>query len=129
MWVTQGNRIPPKNTNGMVVGGVTIEGQAELKVMTSGTNLQLVELKLKKGYYHPRHNHPEHESIGYVITGALEMTIGDQTYYLGPGDAWHHGIGVPHSTKALEDTYAIEAHSPLRDEYVKLANEQKKVRS
>ena len=109
----------------MVIGGVHLEGEAQLKLMTSGANLQLVELRLKKGYYHPRHNHPEHESIGYVISGDVEMTIGDQTYRLGPGDSWHHGVGVPHSTKALTDTYAVEAHSPLRPEYLQLDKEQK----
>jgi len=118
MYITQGSKLKPKSINGMVVGGVTIEGEAELKVMRSGENLQLVELKLRKGYYHPLHNHPEHESIGYVISGRLEMTIGDRTYMLGPGDAWHHAIGVHHSTRALEDTYAIETHSPLRSEYL-----------
>lgn len=118
MYVTKGSTLTPKSVNGMFIGGVQLEGEAELKVMRSGDNIQLVELRLKKGYYHPTHNHPEHESIGYVISGRVEMTIGDETYLLGPGDAWHHATGVHHSTRALEDTYAIETHSPLRPEYL-----------
>lgn len=122
MYITQGARIPSRSVRGMMVGGVQLEGEAEIKVMRSGDNIQLVELKLRKGYYHPRHNHPEHESIGYVISGKLEMTIGEETYLLGPGDAWHHAIGVHHSTRAIEDSYAIETHSPLRPEYLEMNN-------
>ena len=117
MTVAIGKNLKSRQTEGAVVGDVVLQGQGAVKVMHSGTHLQLVELRLKKGFYHPLHNHPANESIGYVISGQLEMKIGDETYLLGPGDAWHHGIGVHHYTKALEDTYAIESHSPLRDEY------------
>jgi quercetin dioxygenase-like cupin family protein len=113
-----GKTIPQRHINGAVIGGVTIEGEASLRVMGSGKALQLCELYLKKGYYHPLHHHPEHESIGYVISGRIEMQIGDQTYYLEAGDSWHHPIGVPHSTRALEDSYAVESHNPLRPEYL-----------
>lgn len=114
----RGKDLPQRHINGAVIGGVVIEGEADLRVMGSGAALQLCELYLKKGYYHPLHSHPEHESIGYVISGKIEMQIGEQTYLLGPGDSWHHPIGVPHSTRALEDSYAVEAHNPLRPEYL-----------
>lgn len=116
MWVTFGKDVKLKSTKGTVVGGVLAEGEALKKDMRSGKHLQLVELNMKKGFFRPAHNHPEHESIGYVISGELEMMVGDQMYRLGPGDAWHHGIGVMHSTRALADSVAIEVHSPPREQ-------------
>lgn len=113
-----GKTIPQRHINGAVIGGVVIEGEASLRVMGSGKALQLCELYLKKGYYHPLHNHPEHESIGYVISGRIEMQIGEEIYTLEAGDSWHHPVGVYHSTRALEDSYAVESHNPLRDEYL-----------
>lgn len=117
MWVSASKDVTPRQTRGQVVGGVKLEGDGQIKVMRTGENLQLVELRLQKGFFHPLHNHPANESIGYVISGKLEMQIGDERHVLGPGDAWHHGIGVHHSTRALEDTYAVEMHSPIRPEY------------
>lgn len=113
----KGKDLPQRHIKGAVIGGVVIEGEADLRVVGSGAALQLCELYLKKGFYHPLHNHPEHESIGYVISGKIEMQIGDQMFQLGAGDSWRHPVGVPHSTRALENSYAVEAHNPLRPEY------------
>ena len=114
----KGTELTARHIQGAVIGGVTIEGEAALKVMGSGTSLQLCEIHLKKGYFHPLHHHPGHESIGFVISGRIEMQIGDAVFVLGPGDSWHHPIGVHHSTRALADSHVVEAHSPLRPEYM-----------
>jgi quercetin dioxygenase-like cupin family protein len=99
------------------IGGVTLEGKAELRVMIKGEHIQLVALKLDKGYYHPLHNHPEHESVGYVVSGRLEMRVGEEELVLDPGSSWYHPKGVFHSTRALELTEAVEIHTPPRSEY------------
>ena len=117
MYVGRNSEIPSLEVNGREIGGVKIEGDASLKVLKSGDDIQIVELKIKKGYFHPLHVHPEHESIGYLISGLMEMVIGGEVVRLGPGDAWHHPRGVHHSTRAIEDTFAIEIHTPLRQEY------------
>jgi quercetin dioxygenase-like cupin family protein len=117
MWVTDASNVKPLNLDGVQVGGVDLKGEVDLRVLVTGANIQIVQLSLAKGFYHPPHNHPEHESIGYVITGELEMGIGEEEHVLGPGHAWHHGIGVIHWTRAREDTLAIEIHSPRRPEF------------
>jgi quercetin dioxygenase-like cupin family protein len=114
MSIAYGKDVKPQSVKGRLVAGVAAEGDAFKKEMQAGQHLQLVELDLKKGFYRPAHNHPEHESIGYVISGSLEMMIGHKTYRLGPGDAWHHPVGVMHATRALADTLAVEVHSPPR---------------
>ncbi|HJM42343.1 MAG TPA: cupin domain-containing protein [Nitrospinota bacterium] len=109
--------VAPLDMGGKKVGGVLLEGQVDLWVLLTGERLQMVELHIGKGYFHPLHSHPEHESIGYVISGKLEMRIGEEEHTLGPGDAWHHGVGVAHWTRGLEDTRAVEIHGPPRPEY------------
>ncbi len=106
-------------------GGVEIEGVAEV-VVSLGERMVGVKLALERGLFHPRHNHPAHESMGVVLNGRLEMKIGDDLKHLGPGDWWHHPPGVYHSTRALEDTLAVEYHSPPRPDLVELAARQKR---
>jgi quercetin dioxygenase-like cupin family protein len=115
---TELSKILPLVLSGKKVGGVALEGKAELRVMMTGQNLQLVALSLGAGYYHPRHNHPDHESIGYVITGKLSMMIGDKEYVMTPGSTWCHPKGVYHWTRAIEDCEAVEIHSPPRPEFL-----------
>ena len=100
-------------------GGVVIYGRAEVAVQP-GTHLMAVRLAVEAGYFHPWHNHPEHESMGVVLEGRLEMEIESTKVQLGPGDTWHHPVGVYHSTRALEQTLAVEFHSPLRPDLVAL---------
>ena len=109
--------IEPLDMEGKGVGGVIREGRVDSWALITGERIQLTEFHVEKDYYHPLHNHPEHESIGYVISGRLRMCIGEEEFTLGPGDAWHHGVGVFHWTRALEDTRAVEIHSPPRPEF------------
>lgn len=117
MDVVSSRAVKPLDVLGRRVGGVVPLGGHEPRVLITGQRLQLVELRLDKGFFHPRHNHPEHESTGYVISGRLQMMIDGHEYTLGPGDAWHHRIGVYHWTRALEDTLAVEIHAPPRPEF------------
>jgi quercetin dioxygenase-like cupin family protein len=110
---------------GQVVAGVAIEGQQYLWRLLSGERLQVVESFLEEGFYHGEHRHPQHETVGYVVTGRLQMVIDGQEYDLGPGDAWRHGVNVPHWTRAREDTRIIAVHSPPREQYDALAEEAK----
>ena len=117
MWVNESSKVTPLNLEGVEIGGVELKGEVALKVLVSGSKIQIVELYLSKGFFHGPHNHPEHESIGYVISGKLEMGIGDEKHFLGPGCTWHHSQGITHWTRAIEDSLAVEIHSPLRPEY------------
>lgn len=117
MDVVHSKLVKPLDMTGRRVGGVEPQGGHAPRVLITGQRLQLVELHLDKGFYHPRHNHPEHESLGYVISGRLQMGIGDQECILESGDAWHHRIGVYHWTRAVEDTHAVEIHAPPRPEF------------
>lgn len=102
-------------------GGVTITTPPRLNLVV-GTGLMAVKLVLPRGFDHPWHNHPAHESMGVVVRGRVLMRIGDaEPVELGPGDTWHHPVGVHHSTHALEESWVVEMHSPLREDLLALA--------
>lgn len=65
----------------------------------------------------PMHTHP-HAQAGYVIKGALDVTIGDETRRMGPGDVYVIPGGVPHGVRAgREGARVVDVFSPVREEY------------
>jgi quercetin dioxygenase-like cupin family protein len=65
----------------------------------------------------PIHDHP-HEQISYVVSGAMEFTLGDETRVLRAGDGVCCPPGVPHGAVILDEpTVALDAWYPLREEY------------
>jgi quercetin dioxygenase-like cupin family protein len=65
----------------------------------------------------PQHDHP-HEQITYVVQGAMEFTLGDETRVLRAGDVVCCPSGVPHGVVVLDEpTVALDAWHPLREEY------------
>jgi quercetin dioxygenase-like cupin family protein len=65
----------------------------------------------------PRHSHP-HEQAGMMLQGQFEMTIGDETKLLRPGDSYVIPGGVEHSVQGQEGwALALDVFSPPREEY------------
>ncbi len=89
----------------------------EQKTLVHGTRTLMVEFRLKRGATLPRHSHP-HEQTGYLVSGQLRLTIGDESRELGPGDSWCIPGDVPHAAEITEDSVAIEVFSPVREEYL-----------
>jgi quercetin dioxygenase-like cupin family protein len=69
----------------------------------------------------PRHQHP-HEQIGVMIEGAMELTIGDETRVLRPGDAYNVPPHLPHGGRTLEEgCVVLDVFTPVREDYAALA--------
>ena len=65
----------------------------------------------------PRHQHP-HEQLGIMLEGALEMTIGDETRLLRPGDAYTIPPNLPHSAATHEQgCVVLDVFTPPREDY------------
>lgn len=94
----------------------SVEGVAEHGLLVTplivGRDLLFMSAFKPKGMIDPLHQHDDHESIGYCISGKLRLVIGGEESIAGPGDAWYHGPGVPHLSEALEDTHQLEVKSP-----------------
>jgi len=87
------------------------------KTLVYGDRTLMAEFRLEHGADLPRHSHP-HEQTGYLVSGEIELTIGDETHQVKPGDSWCIAGGVEHKATVLEDSVAIEVFSPVREDYI-----------
>ena len=87
------------------------------KTLVYGQKTLMVEFRLQKGAVLPMHKHP-HEQTGYLVSGRLDLTIGNDTRQQGPGDSWCIPGDTEHGAKAPEDSVAVEVFSPLREDYL-----------
>ena len=87
------------------------------KTLVYGDRTPMAEFRLEQGADLPRHSHP-HEQTGYLVSGEIELTIGDETHQVRPGDSWCIAGNVEHKARALEDSVAIEVFSPVREDYI-----------
>ena len=76
--------------------------------------MSAIKMKLTTGSETPLHTH-EHESLGVIISGKLDVIGDGKSSILGPGDTWVNPIGQKHMIKAIEDTVFVEIKSPAPD--------------
>lgn len=89
----------------------------KMKTLVYGERMLLTEFKLGKGAILPRHSHL-HEQTGYLVSGRIDLTIGNVTYQVLPGDSWCIPGNVNHHAHAHEYSTAIEVFSPVREDYL-----------
>jgi len=89
----------------------------KMKTLAYGERTLLAEFKLEKGAILPKHNHP-HEQTGYLVSGRIDLTIGNVTYQVSPGDSWCIPGNINHHAHAHENSIAIEVFSPVREDYI-----------
>lgn len=69
----------------------------------------------------PRHQHP-HEQLGVILDGAMELTIGDETRTLRPGDAYSVPPHLPHGGRTYsEGCVVLDVFTPIREDYAAMA--------
>jgi quercetin dioxygenase-like cupin family protein len=102
-----------KDDNGYIPA---LEG-IERKTLVYGEKTLTCEFRLKKGSTLPRHDHP-YEQTGYLVSGRMQLFIGEKTFDTGPGDSWCIPADMEHGAVILEDAVAIEVFSPLRQDYM-----------
>ncbi len=87
-----------------------------------GKNLMLSRVELDENAVVPLHHHP-HEQGGILIEGRMELTIGEETRIVEPGDAFLIPGNVPHRAAAIDGPcLALDIFSPIREDYVDLGN-------
>ncbi|MBN1931264.1 MAG: cupin domain-containing protein [Desulfobacterales bacterium] len=87
------------------------------KTLVYGEKTLLTEFKLGKGAILPNHKH-YHEQTGYLVSGRIDLNIGEEKYRVEPGDSWCIPGNVDHSAIAIENSVAIETFSPVREDYL-----------
>jgi quercetin dioxygenase-like cupin family protein len=88
-----------------------------LKTLVYGSRTLMVEFLLAKGSRLPLHSHP-HEQIGYLVSGAMVLTIDGERHEVRPGDSWCIPGGEEHGAEAQEESVAVEVFSPVREDYI-----------
>jgi quercetin dioxygenase-like cupin family protein len=89
-----------------------------------GENILLSYLEMEPGAAVPIHDHP-HEQAGMLISGQLELTIGDETKVCSAGDMFIIPPNVPHRAKAIDGPVTVlDIFSPVREDYAKLFIQQ-----
>ena len=82
-----------------------------------GERIMLSRVVIESGAEVPLHDHP-HEQAGTLLEGLMEMTIGDETRELTPGDSYVIPGGVMHSARAIGGRVVVlDIFSPPREEY------------
>ena len=87
------------------------------KTLAVGAHTLMTEFVLEAGAELPAHKHP-HEQIGFLVSGRLILTIGDESCEMVPGDSWAVPGDVEHSAKVVERAEAIEVFYPVRQDYL-----------
>lgn len=89
----------------------------KLKTLTYGEKTLLSEFLIEQGISIPKHHH-SCEQTGYLVSGAIFLTIDEGTFEVFPGDSWSIKSDVIHSAAAFKDSVIVEVFSPVRKEYL-----------
>jgi quercetin dioxygenase-like cupin family protein len=99
------------NDHKMVAPGI------RMRTLCFGSTTLMTEFRLRQGHTLPIHAHPQ-EQIGYLVSGHIVLTIGEETHDVLAGDSWCITGGVEHGAEVLQDAVAVEVFSPVREDYL-----------
>ncbi|MHB8917395.1 MAG: cupin domain-containing protein, partial [Desulfocucumaceae bacterium] len=68
-------------------GYITAADGVKRKTLVFGEKTLMTEFLLEKGNELPLHKHPQ-EQTGYLVSGRIILTIGEEKYEVCPGDSW-----------------------------------------
>jgi quercetin dioxygenase-like cupin family protein len=79
-----------------------------------GEQLSATRFTLDAGAVVPEHSHAA-EEFGQVLSGSLRLSVGGETWTVGPGEGFMIRGGVPHSAAAQQHGCdLLECYSPPR---------------
>ncbi|OGP78202.1 MAG: hypothetical protein A2V86_18060 [Deltaproteobacteria bacterium RBG_16_49_23] len=97
-------------------------GKSRTRHLAHLSNLMMVAIDFEDGpasQPDPPHSHP-HEQISYVVSGEINVVLGDEVTHLSPGDIFTVPANLPHSIQPLSPKVRlIDAFSPIREEFLK----------
>lgn len=83
----------------------------------SGDRITLARFFLKKGCFVPSHTHAN-EQMSTVVSGLLKFNVAGEEVLVRAGETLHIPPFTAHSAEALEDTDALDAFSPVREDWM-----------
>jgi quercetin dioxygenase-like cupin family protein len=85
--------------------------------MTTGEQLMLARVLLKKGCVVPEHSHVN-EQLTYILEGALKFWIDGKEIVVNAGEVLTIPPNMPHKAEALVDTVDLDVFSPPRADWM-----------
>ncbi len=70
-----------------------------------GRQFEVLIGEMSPGYHNPPTSH-EGEEFGYVLEGQVRLTIGEESYALGPSDSYHLVASTPHGCETSDEESA-----------------------
>jgi quercetin dioxygenase-like cupin family protein len=92
-----------------------------IKTLARGESVLMSKFSLRAGAKLPLHSHPN-EQIGYLLSGRIVLYIGNAMREIKPGDSWCVPSCAPHRADIVEDSFALEIFSPVREDYLEYLN-------
>ena len=86
------------------------------RTLNHGQQAMIVHFTLEEGATVPMHSHPN-EQMGYVVEGAMEMTIGGETFTISAGQSYLAPANVEHSATVTKRAIVLDTFSPPREDY------------
>lgn len=84
--------------------------------------LMLSRVEMEEDAVIPLHHH-SHEQGGVLLSGSLELQIGDETRTLSPGEMYLIPSNTPHRAVAKGGpAVVLDVFSPIREDYVEMSN-------
>ncbi len=88
------------------------------RVLAEAPELMLVEFAFAADGVGAPHSHPHVQST-FVKSGRFAFTVGDETFEVGPGDAFVIPANAVHGCRALgEPGVLIDTFTPRRDDFL-----------
>ena len=98
------------------IAGFSPTAGATMQPFTGG-KLMMIRVTIEPDIDYPHHQHP-HEQMGMILEGALELTLGEETRLLRPGDVYAIPPMLPHKARTYADgCVCIDVFTPPRDDY------------
>jgi quercetin dioxygenase-like cupin family protein len=83
-----------------------------LAAAQTGGTYSFLEIRIPTGSGPPPHQHDTADEFFYVVSGSLEIGIGDLQAEVGPGDYFHVPRATTHTMDATSDTLLLAGYAP-----------------
>ena len=92
-------------------------GDTTRKILVYEPAIMMMRNAFTEGFAGPLHRHP-HVQASYIVSGRFEITIGDATNVMGPGDSFLIQSNLMHSVRCLEAGEIVEVFTPMRADLI-----------
>ncbi|MDD4993864.1 MAG: cupin domain-containing protein [Paludibacter sp.] len=88
------------------------------QIMGYDERIMTVKVEFQTGSVGYVHKH-EHVQTTYVVSGAFEFQVGEETKIVKAGDGLYMEPNVMHGVKCLEEGLLIDTFNPVREDFLK----------